>query len=313
MAKRQFLTIQTRLHQWVGTNPTDVDHQNIAKQVINDAYKELMRAWPWRTLTREGQILTVVPVSSGTITVLGNAVTGVGTNFTSNLVGGYMQIGGLGKEVHLISAVNTPTSIILETQVSADVTTASTYQIFQSDYVLAEGVDEEGLLYLVDTARNERIQPIPLTKIEREEPNFGSVTTSETPDFFSFVGRNANGGVIIRLFPIPNKAIQIRYVGLSTVVDLTADTDVPDIPERFENILEEGARAKLFMWIGKPDRFALHNQLFKEGIQRLIVADQADGDFVHRLREADIPDTAVQGRGLRLPSNFPALRFPSFS
>src|SRR5260370_36804397 len=74
-------------------------------------------------------------VTAGTVTTVGAAVTGSGTAFTSAMVNQFLRI-GTNTFYHQITAVASGTSLTIEAALPTDVTTATTYTIFQHVYPL---------------------------------------------------------------------------------------------------------------------------------------------------------------------------------
>lgn len=304
MALRTLSELKSRLFKRTGLDADDQDHIDFVEQAINDSYEDILSRKPWTFLRKEGFFATVAPYSTGTITTSGTTVTGTGTTFTNSMEGRYIHIEGLGDEAHLISTYNSPTSLTLVTEPSADVT-ASTYSIYQSDYTLADGVDEKSLEYIVDMNRSVRLYPRDHVESEVVYPNQGSLNEGIAEDF-SFVGRSSATQVTIRLRPIPNDVRGYRYVAQDTITSLSADNDTPTIPERFQRAIEEGARKDIFAWIGKEKMAEKHEAKYEAIIAEMKRWDK--GMSMHSFRFKDNLES-MEARGLRLPPNFPRVKF----
>ncbi len=305
MALRTFSELKTRLFKRTGLDSDDQDHIDIVEQAINDWYEDILSRDQWMFLMREGFFSTVAPYSDGTVTVSGATVTGTGTVFTSEMEGRYIHLEQLGEESHQITSVNSTTSLTLLESASANIVSGSPFSIFQADYALADGVDEKSVKYIVDVLRSTRIFPAPLLEEETLFPNQGALSQA-VPENFSFVGRSAETAVVIRLRPIPNDVRGYKYVALETITELINDEDIPNIPERFQNAIEEGARADIFTWIGKDKLADKHEGRAEKLIRRMIQWNRGMTMHAYAFKPIDIP---IQDRGLRLPPNFPPFRY----
>ena len=112
----------------------------LSEQLINDAWKQLQarREWSWR---RGHNIFQPPPLySTGTVTTNKgtgnpNLITGNGTAWTQSMVGQQIRIGGLNFPYYDITAVLSPTSMLIGAPGwTAPDLTASPYQILQIYY-----------------------------------------------------------------------------------------------------------------------------------------------------------------------------------
>lgn len=99
-------------------SPTQLDDTSAAPgnvaSIINDAYQQFLRYRPWLEKTRYTPIISPAVFTAGTVSVTQGAaiVTGVGTGWTSALVGRYFKIGQ--RAWYRIVAFTSGTSISLE-------------------------------------------------------------------------------------------------------------------------------------------------------------------------------------------------------
>lgn len=304
MAIRTFAEMKERVFRWTGLDQNDSDAIAIVEDSINTAYKHVLSKANWKINKKEGVFYSVAPHSTGTVTLSGTTLTGVGTSFSSSMVGRYVQIEALGEETHLISAYVSPTSLTLQESASADVASASTYSIFQSDYTLADGIDEHTLEYINDQEQGIKLDYIPDEVQNARYPNQGNLSMG-VPYEFSFVGRSAQVAPVVRLYPIPSDVRAYKYVGIDRVEDLSDADDVPVISERFQDVLDEGAKELVFMHMGKADRAKYHGERYADMLTRMLTVEKGPNDFSYKFEAIDQHE---QLSGLRLPPNFPARR-----
>jgi hypothetical protein len=137
----------------------------------------------------------------------------------------------------------------------------------------------------------------------------GTGDTSDTPDFFSFIGRGSNSTVNIRFFPPPDEARAFRYSYINDAVAMSTDSDTPLIPERYQQVIEEGAKAKIYNWLGKFDRAQLHEAKFESFIKDMRKADLSNMLHTYTRAEPELVDSTGAIRGLRLPPEYGPGRF----
>lgn len=302
MATRTLSQMRTRLMRITGQDSNDSELIQIVDDYINRAYQDVVRRHAWNWLRKEGMFNTVAPVSSGNISGSGSQITGSGTNFGASMEGYYLQVEDLGQSTYQILDVTSSTSLTINGTLSADVT-ASNYVIFKADYALAIGPDEGYIDYIEDTNYSQKIYPITANNMEEAFPNFGGVSRSNSPSYFSIVGRNNLNQVLIRLFPLPQDARTMRYVAFDSRSDLATANDSPLVPERFQEVIEEGALARIYLWQGRKDLFDVHSQLYESYIQNMMQQDKNERGVIFPREDNDLPKSR-QGRGLRLPPEY---------
>lgn len=304
MALRTLSEVEAKIFRRSGLDADDTDHASIVRDAVNDAYEDLISRDEWRWLRKEGVITTVAPYSTGTVTVSGTTVTGVGTTFITDMEDRYINIEALGDELYQISTFNSATSLTLYDSVSTNVSTASAYTILQPDYVLADGVDEHTLEYMVDMQDSTYLEALEHANAEYFWPNQGALSEGR-PRHYSFVGRDSRTAPYVRLFPIPEDVRAIKYVAKDNVSIMTADSDTPIIPERMQIALEYGALEFVFDWIGKTEMAKKYGIKYEFKIKELM--KQNKGMMNHSYKHAPT-DTIRQTRGLRLPADYPPRR-----
>lgn len=113
------------------------EQKAILSRKLNDAYKEVARAYDWEHLKRTGELLTVPNYTDGSvaITINSNIVTGTSTVWTSSMEGRYFQPQGSGNW-YRISKVNSATELVLLTPIIEASAGGQTYKIWKRFYYL---------------------------------------------------------------------------------------------------------------------------------------------------------------------------------
>ena len=71
------------------------------------------------------------------------------------------------------------------------------------------------------------------------------------------------------LYPYPNKTYEIKYEYFTKPTTLSAATDVPTVPEQFQQIIVDGATAYGYQYRGEAQQYQLNFVRFEEGIKHM--------------------------------------------
>lgn len=71
------------------------------------------------------------------------------------------------------------------------------------------------------------------------------------------------------LVPVPDKAYELVYEYYRLPVDLSAATDVPNIPEQFRSVIVDGAMYYAYLFRGNTQDATLMQDKFSKGIDRM--------------------------------------------
>lgn len=183
-----------------------VDEVN-ARAIVDDCYRELYSTWSWSFAKTDGVITTIAPKSSGTVTTTasGSTLTGTNTSWdTVNDVGSFIKVGGNAYE---ITAVASSTAITIDPAYISSGTSGLTYSLYKNRYTLATNVQYVTTMHSA-WPMFERSQ----LEINMLDPLRDS---SGTPLFYMYRGFNTTNAQRVELFPYPDAAYIIRYVGFA--------------------------------------------------------------------------------------------------
>ena len=71
------------------------------------------------------------------------------------------------------------------------------------------------------------------------------------------------------LFPYPDKAYELKFEFFKIPTTLSAATDVPAIPEQFQQVIVDGATAYGYQYRGEAQQYQLNFARFEEGIKHM--------------------------------------------
>ena len=207
---------------------------DLVKSIIQTSYEELCsRDWSRLKLTR--QIYTVGLYTTGTVAVNAvGVVTGVGTAFTSGMVGRFMKV-YYGDAFFEIESFTNPLQITLKDWAGEVVAAGTSFTIFKTIYTVDPSF---GIIFDV-------IYQVPLTK--KSQSYFNKIdpartSTASSPIFWAYAGQAVDGAIQIEIFPPVTQVIPLRVYGKMKAVTLE-DGDIPKLPE---NLIQAAALVDCF-------------------------------------------------------------------
>ena len=302
MALKTLSTLRSNVAILSGKDVTNSDDLALIDLQINRTYMDIVRRHPWTWLRKEGYFTTVAPHSTGSISISGLVVTGVGTNFTSGDVGRYLHFKDLGDECLRVTQVNSVTELLVNTLPSSSTLPTGLYNIFQCDYAIDSGAGEI-IEYIEDLEDSTKIYPVSMNNLQEVRPNFGAIDLAD-PEYFTVIGRDDDNKIEIRLSPIPDNVRQYRFIAYDEATSLSTAADSIFLPERFQDVVEEGALTRIWtLQGGRPDLVQMHAGLYEAYIANMIKSDKNQYQQIFPKSENDVPRTD-NGLGFTLPPEY---------
>lgn len=251
----------------------------LVKDWVNNRYRQVARARPWRWLLKQGVIALAAQYTTGTVTTDGTAtVMGSGTTWTSAMEGRRFKTDDF-EEAYVIDSVVGPTEITLSSPYQGEDGSDKSYLIVKAEYVLPSDFDR-----MLDPHRSfapYRLSPLGIAEMNRR---WGLNARAGTPTHYTLYYYGTSLPTII-LYPGSEEARTLYYDYFRAITELSADGDEPFIPENYRDILEMGAYADLLGYKDDP-RASLYEGIFQQRLSEM-AGDYALTDDVPRLRPAD--------------------------
>jgi len=210
-------TIANSLYRFVpGLQP------DLVRSTIQDSYRQLCSK-DWTRLRLIRSITTVAPYTTGTVSVAADGtVTGVGTTFTSSMVGAFMRV-YYGDSFFEIATYTSETVIVLRNWTGQVVSAGTSYTIFRTIYSTDSLF---GIVYNLNyqTRLKKRSQAI----FNRIDP--GRLITGSSPISWAYAGQSSTGVIQVEVYPVPSTVISIRVHGKVKASTL-GESDSPILPE----------------------------------------------------------------------------------
>lgn len=237
-----FLALQNEVKTFLANASNITSAETVSlKRWINDSYRDIVEAAHWQFLELASTFTTVAKYNTGTISISGTTVTGVGTTFTAAMVGRYLQVED-DNNWYEITAFTSTTEITIGTSYVGTASGAD-YNIVQQFAELASDVDvietivcrETGTtLYNRSRSSYEEANPI------QDKTGYPHTAVVE--------GESSNGYVQVKLVPFPTGAKLYDYTYYKLVSDMSDDSDEPDIPARWHRVIIRGAIVYALGW-----------------------------------------------------------------
>lgn len=215
----------------------------LVKEWVNDRYRRVARARPWRWLLKRGVIDLKALYSEGTVTTDGTAaIQGDSTSWDSSMAGRRFKTTDF-DEVYEIEGVAGATELTLSTTYKGADGSSKGYLMAEPRYALASDFDR-----LLDPHRSfapYRLEPIGIAEMNRR---WGFHAQVGTPRHYTIVPDPETAETNLLLYPGPQEARTLYYDYFRSVTELSSDADEPLIPENYRDVLEIGAFADLLTY-----------------------------------------------------------------
>lgn len=251
----------------------------LVQEFINTAYSRALTEVNWNAQRGEGEFIIPATYNTGTATVTQNStsVSGVGTTWTSAMIGRQFFVTGRGP-FYTITAVGSSTSLTLDRVYAGVSASGVTYDIL-SVYLTAPS-DFLQFLAVMDRDNNWRLH----TNFRQEQIDTwdSKRSVAGTPTILATAPYDSSGLVRFEIWPRATAGKTYSYRYIKKLAQLVNATD-PLVWPISGYCLIQGALAEITMWPGlrgKPNPFYdlnqhnVHETLFKEELQKLILEDQ---------------------------------------
>jgi len=225
-----FLTQQQEVAAILGLDETQSDQATLIKRWLNIAQRDIGDAahWPFLEAIDPVVVQTVVDYTTGTASVAaGGTTVTFSATITDSKTDQYIQFDGEDAWYRITAhTAGTDTATISPSAIEAE--TASEYQIRKFFYVLDTTVDR---------VRKMRISDWPYELVGKQSqwlnPWSSSANQTGNPRVFVIRGKDSSDQWQFCLWPFPDRVFNMYVEYLKKLTDLSADSDVSIIPEKW--------------------------------------------------------------------------------
>lgn len=293
-----YVTLRTRVAQETGIDLTQ--DATMVGAWINATYQYISGLFNWPWLMKHSTFQTTADITTGTVSVTAGSTTVTFSSApTSSVANDYMiKFPTTSDDWYYISshtAASTTATMSVGFTGSSNISGAS-YILRRVFYSMASDVDRVDDMRQTITDR--KLEPIDIRTFDRLIPD---PTFTGTPVYYSLLGVDSSNNWRLALYPTPNATINMQLRYYQRITELSADSDSPVIPLKWQSALVFGALAMY-------GHDFIDDSRVKDAIMRF---QSALSEMT--LHYSHVPDIryVIQPWDTRARSNEFALRFPS--
>ncbi len=295
-----FSVLKTRVANEVGLDTTADD--TILGAWVNAAYKQVcgIENWPW--LLKLATIQTVADITTGTVSInAGSTTLTFSSGPTNSVANQYMiQFKTVSDDWYLISshsAMSTSATLSVAFNGSVNISGVA-YTLRKVFYSLASDTDR-----IVDARQSRTKNKLGAVDIRTFDRYLPDPQATGDPLYYYLAGVDTSTNWQVGLYPIPSTAenIQIRYLNIPA--DMTS-TNVPNLPEKFHDVLIYGALYMFGHAYIDDSRIASAKARYDDALGKMRENYNPIPDQLTVLQPWDSRPRRLVGR-LNWPSNYP--------
>ncbi len=240
-----FLTQKQELGAQVGLDPTVAADESRIETWLNTAQRMVIQAYDWPFLRAPTPLVvqTVADYTTGTVaTTAGSTTITFSTGPTVSMTGRFIRTSSSNDWYRISAHTASSTSATLETA-TIYAATAATFTIRKFYYsVGSTAVDR--ILQIRQSITPFRLAELGKEEFDRLEPD---PQTTGTPKAYIIAGKDSSNYWQFILWPTPDAVVNLYIDHLLAGVDLSGDSDVSIIPEKWHtSVMMEFAKAQAF-------------------------------------------------------------------
>lgn len=235
-----FLQIRQRIAELMGMSSIDRTPDDNAtmedklKAWVNSRYKLLAGKESWNWMVKDSIIQTVPDITTGTVSATADSTSITFSSAPAASVAGYfIQFSDTTDWYEIDTHTAASASAELTVPYLGTTNGTLTYILRKAYYLLPS---DTGKILNVSQHRvwNTTLTYVPTRMLDR----YSAIRqSSDRPRFYSIVGLNADRQYQMEIFPSPNVKMNLNVRRYQIITEMTADTDIPVLPEAYHEIL----------------------------------------------------------------------------
>ena len=236
----QLSDARSELAAQLGLNQTKSSTKTLLDRWLNFAYQDIAGAYPWSWIENTDRVAMEVDLTTGTVDATAGSTTITFSSApTASQVNRYIQFSSA-NDWYKITAhtAASATATIDPAYVQSSNLSAGTFTIRTFFYSLASTVESA-------YSAKQAISNVPISIITAHtyDRNLAFPEDTGDPKVIYMWGRDSSEQWQFSPFPWPSSAMIIEFKTITTVTDLSNDTDKPLFPTRFNTVWLRGAKA----------------------------------------------------------------------
>lgn len=235
-----FLEIKQRVAEALGISSADTTadaNATIAAKLtewVNARYRYICGKKSWNWMVKDSIIQTVVDVTAGTVEATnGDATITFSTGPTLSAAGWFIQFSSSSDWYEISTHTAAATEAEMTVPYLGTTSSSLTYTLRKVYYALPS---DTGKILDIRRSRVWRsgLKYIPIRLLDKYAIDRNQ---TGTPTYYSIIGIDSSRQYKMVMFPSPNEAINLNLRRYCVAAELSADGDVPIIPEAFHDLL----------------------------------------------------------------------------
>ena len=297
-----FLVLQQELADRLNIDQTVAANATRLKRWLNLIQNDIVSRAPFEWLFKRAYVQTIVDKTAGTVAITNGAtaVTGTSTAFAATDKRSFIQFEG-DTNWYEVTAYTSATSITIGNAFQGATLTAGTYTLRTVYYDLP--TDLFSVFDVRQSKTPNKMTALGVWTIDTYQPDVSTVGVPtgyymfrNSPDVAATAAKQRQ----ISFFPSPDDEYNIEVRYLMSLTDLSADTDIPQMPIPYHTLMVDGAE-----WLGAKFLNDSNQENLKKayeyGIAQIIEKENAHGDWMPVLGSTDTQNTS---RFLPFPGTF---------
>ncbi|KKM69292.1 hypothetical protein LCGC14_1452260 [marine sediment metagenome] len=295
----QFSTARAEVAAQTGLDETQSNTKTLINRWLNLSQLKIASAWNWSWLEDREIIVTEIDLTTGTVSVTAATATITFSDApAASQANRFIQFSSADDwyEITAHTAASATATISPAYAQTTDLT-AGTFIVRTFFYTFATTTEH---VYNCKNSVDKKMIPIiSATRYDKFEP-FPDATAN-VPDTIILWKRDSVGSLQFTPFPWPDTATLLEFRIYKKPTDLSADTDIPLFPTKFDSLWILGAAKQGFMFLDDDREIRVRSE-FNTVVKNLILHD---APAIDKSRQFKSIDQGIHRHGLiRFPSQF---------
>jgi len=303
LANLTFIDLLNETYAQTGLDSNDSNVQTNVKRWVNYTQQDLLARWPWTFMEARETVVTVKDYTAGTVSVNtgSGTVTGTGTTFTSTHANlqYFIQFSGANDWYQITSYISATQITITPGYQPTTNATNVTYIIRAFFYSLSATADR-----IIDI-RNWNT-PLKIIEVDPRQLDDLMPNPQSTGSSYGYLcwGYDSSGNIQVTPYPFPSDARLLEVRVNKRPTDMSANGDLPAVPNKYAHILAWGAIAIGFNYLRKKEDAGFWSAKYENRISEM--------KREYRLSEDNQPilksiDSVQRAKWIAMPQQFPVI------
>jgi hypothetical protein len=242
------------------------------KEWVNDACREIISAYDWRSKFGRDIVQTEAQESGSTLQAASAGDTALTINDANWDTGWTKRKIKIGVEIYEVTSFGSTTTATLADGLIADVAAGASYEVYRDEYSAPSDCDKIRTIF---PATETYAQLMRLDILTMSSLKSGDQAIRDYPRSWAESGRDSSGNIEFLIHPIPSTLFNLHIWYEKAFSDMTADADRPDlIPEAQHHLINLKTKEMAFDYRGKDNRASKAAREYETALHRAILREE---------------------------------------